>query len=107
MVLLINGHSSYYKVKHVCGIYGEKIMKKGKKLTIREKEVLNGLGEGGTRRNVAKSLNIEKTTVDKHIEAIYEKYDVHEKSGAILFGLHFNDLDLNSLIKARLTKRKT
>lgn len=80
-------------------------MKKGKKLTAREREVLTSIGQGGTRANVAESLYIEKTTVDKHMEAIYEKYDVNEKSGAILFGLHFKDLDLNNLIEARLMKK--
>ncbi len=75
-------------------------------LTAREKEVLNSMGCGGTREYIAGLLNIEKTTVDKHIEAIYRKYDVHERSEAILFGLYYNDLDLNNLIKFRSTENK-
>lgn len=73
-------------------------------LTEREKEVLIGISVAGTRKAVAKLLNIEKTTVDKHVEAIFRKFGVHEMRSAIVFGLYYKILDLNNLVKALLTK---
>lgn len=78
-----------------------------KELTEREKEVLYYLGTGCSRKDTSKSLHIKKTTVDKHIEAIYKKYDVQDKGGALLFGVYLKALDLNRVIEARLAAKKS
>ena len=70
-------------------------------LTMREQEVLSYMGKSFDRRAIAKELQIEKTTVDKHIEAIYRKLNVKDKVGATIFGIYFKILDLECLIKER------
>lgn len=80
-------------------------MNEKKDLTEREKEVLVGISIVGNRKAAAKLLNIEKTTVDKHVEAIFKKFGVHEISSAILFSLYYKILDLNNLVKALLTRK--
>lgn len=70
-------------------------------LTMREQEVLSYMGKSFDRRAIAKELQIEKTTVDKHIEAIYRKFNVKDKVGATIFGIYFKILDLDRLIKER------
>lgn len=76
-----------------------------KELTEREKEVLISLGEGHSRYDIAKSLNIEKTTVDKHVEAIFRKFGVQEKVGATVMGIYYEHLDIETLAKVFLNKK--
>ncbi len=76
-----------------------------KDLTEREKEVLIRVGEGQSRSDIARSLNIEKTTVDKHVEAIFRKLGVQEKVGATVLGIYYEHLDIETLAKGFLTKK--
>jgi len=52
-------------------------------LTIREKEILNGLVKGFSYKMIAASLNISFETVKSHIRNIYEKLHVHNQSEAV------------------------
>lgn len=75
-------------------------------LTIREKEVLFYMAVGYSRIDTARELKVERTTVNKHIEAIFRKFGVSEKGGAILFGLYFNILDFDNIMQARIARGK-
>lgn len=52
-------------------------------LSDREREVLEALVEGGTKRRIAGDLHISFHTVDMHVRNIYEKLQVHSRSGAV------------------------
>lgn len=53
------------------------------KLTEREKEVLNLLVEGKTKRHIADYLYLSYHTVDNHIRNIYSKLHVHSRTEAV------------------------
>jgi len=52
-------------------------------LTTREKEVLTGLVEGLTYKNLAERLSLSPHTIRTHIKRIYEKLHVHSRWEAI------------------------
>lgn len=52
-------------------------------LTSREKEILQCLVEGLTKKEIADKLFISYHTVDNHVRNIYEKLEVHSSSGAV------------------------
>ncbi len=52
-------------------------------LTNREKEILKLLVKGLSKKKIAETLFISFHTVDTHIRKIYEKLEVHNRSGAI------------------------
>jgi len=52
-------------------------------LTNRENEILKLLVKGLSKKNIAETLFISFHTVDTHIRRIYEKLEVHTRSGAI------------------------
>ncbi len=60
-------------------------------LTLREKEVLQLIGEGFTTKEIADKLNISARTADVHRTHIMQKLGVHNVAGltrkAVLFGL--------------------
>lgn len=51
-------------------------------LTEREREVLGLLAQGLTNKEIAEQLFITTNTVKRHLKAIFEKLDVHTRSGA-------------------------
>jgi DNA-binding NarL/FixJ family response regulator len=51
-------------------------------LTDREREVLDLLAQGLTNKEIAEKLFITTNTVKRHLKAIFEKLDVHTRSGA-------------------------
>lgn len=81
-------------------------MKINAELTNREKQVLNSIGEGKSRNNIADILNIEKSTVNKHIEAVFKKLGTQEKVGATILGIYYKHLDFNNLVKVHLAKKQ-
>jgi DNA-binding NarL/FixJ family response regulator len=52
-------------------------------LTQREREVYDLLAKGMTNKEIADTLVITNNTVKRHLKAIFEKLDVHNRSGAI------------------------
>jgi RNA polymerase sigma factor (sigma-70 family) len=52
------------------------------KLTDREREVFELLAKGMTNKEIAETLVITTNTVKRHIKAIFEKLDVHNRAGA-------------------------
>ncbi len=51
-------------------------------LTDREREVLDLLAQGLTNKEIAEKLFITTNTVKRHLKAVFEKLDVHTRSGA-------------------------
>jgi DNA-binding CsgD family transcriptional regulator len=51
-------------------------------LTPRQREVLAGVAAGLTDAEIADHLGIARATVGKHLEAIYERLDVHNRTSA-------------------------
>ncbi|MBR1617210.1 response regulator transcription factor [bacterium] len=57
-------------------------------LTNREEEVLSLLLEGATYKDVAKELFISETTVKTHVNNIFQKLQVKEKTQAVLYAIN-------------------
>jgi DNA-binding CsgD family transcriptional regulator len=51
-------------------------------LTTREGEVLSWLSKGKTNRDIAQILGLSPRTVDKHLEQIYAKLGVENRTAA-------------------------
>jgi DNA-binding CsgD family transcriptional regulator len=51
-------------------------------LTSREGEVLSWLAKGKTNRDIAQILGLSPRTVDKHLEQIYAKLGVENRTAA-------------------------
>ena len=56
-------------------------------LSDREKQLLNGLVQGGTYATLAKQLFISPLTVKTHIKKIYKKLHVHSRANAVRVAL--------------------
>jgi two-component system, NarL family, response regulator DegU len=62
-------------------------------LTSREKEVLRLLTEGLTYKTVAEKLVISETTVKTHVNNIFQKLQVSDRTQAVLYALKFGLVD--------------
>jgi DNA-binding NarL/FixJ family response regulator len=62
-------------------------------LTSREKEVLKLLTEGMTYKTVAERLVISETTVKTHVNNIFQKLQVSDRTQAVLYALKFGLVD--------------
>ncbi|MBT8399439.1 MAG: response regulator transcription factor [Rhodothermia bacterium] len=52
-------------------------------LSDREKEILEHLVEGKSKRQIAEAINLSPHTIDSHFRNIYAKLHVHNQSGAV------------------------
>ena len=57
-------------------------------LTQREEEVLDLLTQGLTYKMVAKTLFISDTTVKTHVNNIFQKLQVNDRTGAVLYAIN-------------------
>jgi len=57
-------------------------LRKDFKLTSREVEVLSWLSKGKTNRDIAQILGLSPRTIDKHLEQIYAKLGVENRTAA-------------------------
>jgi DNA-binding CsgD family transcriptional regulator len=55
---------------------------RAERLTPRQREVLAGVAAGLTDAEIAERLGVARATVGKHLEAIYERLDVHNRTSA-------------------------
>ncbi len=53
------------------------------RLTPREKEILEGMTRGLTKKEIAAKLDLSFHTVDFHLRSIYQKLHVHTRTGAV------------------------
>ena len=56
-------------------------------LTNREEEVLELLTEGENYKSVAQKLFISETTVKTHVNSIFQKLQVNDRTQAVLYAL--------------------
>lgn len=61
-------------------------------LTTREGEVLSWLSKGKTNRDIAQILGLSPRTVDKHLEQIYSKLGLENRTAAAAIAVKANDL---------------
>lgn len=59
-------------------------------LTGREREILQELVDGFPKKQIAEKLFLSFHTIDMHMRAIYEKLQVHSRSGAVAKALREN-----------------
>ena len=59
-------------------------------LTTREGEVLSWLSKGKTNRDIAQILGLSPRTVDKHLEQIYAKLGVENRTAAAAIATNAN-----------------
>ena len=59
-------------------------------LTKREHEILSSLNEGLSNREIAGRLGIKPATVKKHLERIYDKLGVRNRTAAAVRGFMLN-----------------
>lgn len=55
-------------------------------LTMREREILGLMCEGLDNQAIGSRLGLSRNTVRNHVASIYSKLDVHNRSGAIVWG---------------------
>src|SRR5690606_39337270 len=65
-------------------------------LTSREKEVLKLLTEGITYKGVADKLVISETTVKTHVNNIFQKLQVNDRTQAVLYALKYGLVEPSS-----------
>lgn len=63
-------------------------------LTRREQQILQIISKGMSNREVAQALNLSRFTVRTHLEHIYEKLDVSNRTEAVTEGLKQGLIDL-------------
>ena len=57
---------------------------------MREEEVLDLLTKGQTYRSIAGVLCISETTVKTHVNNIFQKIQVNDRTQAVLYAIHHN-----------------
>lgn len=62
--------------------------KKGYSLTEREKEVLSLIGNGLANKDIAKKLFLSEKTVKNHINNIFKKIEVTDRTNAALYAIN-------------------
>ncbi|MEM0951167.1 MAG: response regulator transcription factor [Cyanobacteria bacterium P01_H01_bin.74] len=65
-------------------------------LTTREKEVLRLLTEGITYKGVADKLVISETTVKTHVNNIFQKLQVNDRTQAVLYALRYGLVEMGA-----------
>ena len=65
-------------------------LRKDFKLTSREAEVLSWLSKGKTNRDIAQILGLSPRTIDKHLEQIYAKLGVENRTAAAAMAVKTN-----------------
>jgi len=75
-------------------------------LTPREGEVLDLLTKGVTYPGVAKQLFISETTVKTHVNNIFQKLQVHDRTQAVLYAIDKKREEVEALLKLNMEKPK-
>lgn len=71
-------------------------------LTSREKEVLKLLTEGITYKGVADKLVISETTVKTHVNNIFQKLQVNDRTQAVLYALRYGLVEPSASAPAQI-----
>ena len=87
--ILIKGKKSYIK-SLLAGIVSDVGDEKISLLSEREREVLGLLSRGMTNRDIAKSLCLSEKTVKNHLNNIFKKIEVTDRTKAAVFAINNN-----------------
>jgi DNA-binding NarL/FixJ family response regulator len=66
---------------------------KNSELTDREKQVLHQIVEGKTNQEIGYQLSISQKTVEKHLEAIFSKFNVNSRVEAAVLAVRMKLFD--------------
>ena len=65
----------------------EDVEKKWNSLSERERQILRLMADGASNKEISSKLNLAESTVEKHLEKIYEKLGVTSRPKAVLWGI--------------------
>lgn len=65
----------------------EDIEKKWSSLSERERQILRLMAEGASNKEISSKLSVTESTVEKHLERIYEKLGVSVRAKAVIWGI--------------------
>lgn len=83
----INSREYLLRVSHRSNSPGEDILKKEFKLTDREAEVLTWITNGKSNKEIAAILDMSPRTVNKHLDRIFSKLGVENRTTAAILAL--------------------
>ena len=75
-------------------------------LTLREREVAELLADGVTYKEIAKKLFISETTVKTHVNNIFQKLQVNDRTKAAIYTINNRVVEANALLKLNMEKPK-
>ncbi|MBQ7765390.1 MAG: response regulator transcription factor [Lachnospiraceae bacterium] len=64
------------------------------KLTTREKEIITCVATGMVNKEIAYYLHIREETVKNHLSNIYRKFNVHDRTQAVIYAVKYHYIDL-------------
>ncbi len=65
-------------------------------LSPRQVEILQGIADGGSTKQVARDLGITQKTVHNHLNAIYRRLDTQSLTHAVLSAVRLGIIDLRN-----------
>lgn len=65
----------------------EDVEKKWNSLSERERQILRLMAEGASNKEISSKLTVTESTVEKHLERIYEKLGVSVRAKAVIWGI--------------------
>lgn len=65
----------------------EDVEKKWNSLSERERQMLRLMADGASNKEISSKLNVAESTVEKHLERIYEKLGVSVRAKAVIWGI--------------------
>jgi len=74
--------------------------------TSREREILKLIAEGYKEKEIADELYISAKTVEKHLDNLMRKSNLHNKSSVINYALEKGLISIYEILESRFSKRK-
>ena len=65
----------------------EDVEKKWNSLSERERQILRLMAEGASNKEISSKLSVAESTIEKHLERIYEKLGVSVRAKAVIWGI--------------------
>lgn len=65
----------------------EEVEKKWNSLSEREQQILRLLADGASNKEISSKLSVSESTIEKHLEKIYQKLEVTSRAKAVLWGI--------------------
>ena len=92
----INTGSIYIdsSIQHFFSKYKKEYIIRDTKLTAREKEIITCVASGMVNKEIAYFLRIREETVKNHLSNIFRKFDVHDRTQAVIYAVKYHYIDL-------------